>query len=177
MITSAAALLAIGINMSVDGPASQTVTMNVAKLPAVHDALAAAIDKKGPALPGIATSVLGKVFIQDSGNNGLTPSKIVIVTPKAGTNDQVEVHMESLDYQGHRVSDASPNDAYLPFFTKTPQGAVVPVSQAFASLGAQNAFAQAGTNAGTNIQSRALAVHRGAMEGKFGSTFGVDLRR
>ncbi len=139
MIVAASALLSLSINLGTDGVATQSKNFAAAQLPAIRSVMD--ISAGSGKLPAIGTSVLGKVFIQASGNNGLSPDRIVYVsqTP-TGTYD---VNAVTLDSKGKMVGLNAPNGPKIPFFTIDSKGAVVATVEGSAAVAKEVAMAQA----------------------------------
>lgn len=153
--------MGIGINLSIAGPSSQSIKVNTVDLPGVRGALQASVGGSR-SLPGNPLGVLGKVFIQSSGNNGMTPDKVVYVSEDIEP-DTYRVNMVSLNYQGRIVSPNNPNSGRIPMFEKDQNGAIVPTRDANAALALQNALANAANAGGT---TGASAARQGGMAGR-----------
>jgi hypothetical protein len=160
MILAGVALMNVGIDLSINAPLVQSVKVSSMDLPAVRDALERSVKKP---LPSVATGVLGKVFIQSAGNNGLSPDRVVFVT-EDGSGTGYNLNQVALEYDGVVVG-ATPDSGRIPFFQPNANGAIVANPRAAAALGAQNAMAMTATAPGLRARSRVTAVNAGKIQG------------
>lgn len=160
MITSAAALMAIGLNLGLSGPSSQSTAIKATELTGVRNALDSSVG--GGKLPAIGTSVMGKVFVQSAENNGLTPDKVVYVSQETVGDEKnaptYSANMISLNYQGYVTSPNVPSLSYIPMFYKDGNGALVAVPEANAALAEQRALAMAANSSNTSAAGAATAL-------------------
>jgi hypothetical protein len=161
-IVAASALMAIGINLGMDGAANQSKSFGAKELSGVHSALQSSIGSR-QLLPSADTGVLGKTFIQSSGNNGLTPDKVVYVSEEADPNSKnnsgtvYKVNAITLDYDGYRVDSESPNQNHIPFFL-VRNGSIVPNPEASGAIAAQRSLLNVATAGNARTLSRAAAT-------------------
>ncbi len=157
MIATGAALLGLGINLSSTGAPYYSIPVNsVADLQTVRNGLYASIyDKDRPRLAAPAQSVLGKAFIQSSGNNGLTPDKVVFVTPDG--QQGYNLNMETLDYKGYVVGKVTPGTQRVAFFEVDSTGNVNPTKDGELTVAIHTAMAQAAAG-DVSAQSRLAAL-------------------
>ena len=171
MILTATALMGLGLNLGMDGPSHHFIAVPGAKLPAWHDALDSSIG--GGKLPSVATSVLGKVFIQSAENNGISPDKVVYVSndtrcsgADCTTRDNAyAVNMLSLDYDGYATSPKIPALSQVPIFYKDDRGAIRFTPKANSELAAVRALALAAASGTTSAQSAQSSAVMGSEGG------------
>ncbi len=163
MITSAAALMALGLNLGLEGPSDKSIAIKASELTGWRNALDTSVG--GGKLPGIGTGVLGKVFIQSSENNGVTPDKVVYVSQDSmPTKDKAatySVNMLSLNYKGAMVGPNDPSDSYVPIFERDANGAVVATRAGNDAIGRVRAYSMAAASNVTSPDGSVAAAHNG----------------
>lgn len=164
MIVSGLALMSIGIDLSVAGPAFQSIPVKAVELPGVRDALKASIDSS-KRLPYNPEGLLGKVFIQSSGNNGVTKDKIVYIDKDDTTENGYRKNMISLSSDGKVVSQDNPRGKRVSFFEVNSRGAIVPTKDGSSHLSRAMADAQAANADGISPRGARGAVEDGALMG------------
>ncbi len=163
-IVAGAALMGLGIDLSVTGPVSQSIPITVTQLPGARDSFQAAIDPSRR-LPSNPEGLMGKTFYQESGNDGVSGMKVTWVSKDItapGEAARYHVNMETVDYDGYMLRRVAPGEGRVKMFKKNANGAVVPTDEANEALARQNAMANTAAGGSTSARGAAAAARRGA---------------